>query len=122
MGKKKACSHPPTSPTPIPLPGEKTHDVSSWRSAARSIDAVNVACNVDVQFPTLAIFSSFHFCNTGVKKHMSVPFAASEKSAGDHATRTFGYAFFSKRSVRDEQKERQKEYHREHYLMSTASG
>lgn len=53
---------------------------------------------------------------------MSVPFAASEKSAGDHATRTFGYAFFSKRSVRDEQKERQKEYHREHYLMSTASG
>jgi hypothetical protein len=53
---------------------------------------------------------------------MSVPFAASEKSAGDRATWTFRYAFFSKRSVRDEQKERQKKYHREHYLMSTASG
>jgi hypothetical protein len=40
---------------------------------------------------------------------MYVFFIASDKSAGDLTTQTFGYAFFSKRSVRDPQKEAQKQ-------------
>lgn len=40
---------------------------------------------------------------------MYVFFTASDKSAGDLTTQTFGYAFFSKRSVRDPQKEAQKQ-------------